>query len=67
MEPEKSNGALLGAIIILIILIIGGAYLLLHAKKGSSPAPTNESADQDLGSLEADVNQVDVEGFDQGL
>lgn len=47
MEPKKSNGALIGAVIIIIILIIGGMWL-----------SSNQDYQNDLMELGIDENQV---------
>ena len=67
MEPEKkSSGALIGSIIIIIILIAGGIYVW-QAKVKSMPAEetlegevVSPSDEDDLNSLEMDVNSADT-------
>ena len=72
MEPEqKSNGALTGLIIIVIILILGGIYFWKSGIK-EDPTPTgvedNTSlAPDDTASLEADVNNIDLESLDSEI
>jgi hypothetical protein len=65
MEPEKKmNGAVVGLIIIIIILLVGGVYIWQSKVKSVPPegqtevSPTDE---EDLDSLEQDVNSVDTE------
>ena len=71
-QEQKSNGALIGAIIIIIILIIGGIYIWqtkakemekqkLEQKQTQAQIESeNLQASNDLNSLEQDVNSVDT-------
>lgn len=67
MEPEKKlNGAVVGLVVIIIILLIGGIYIWQSKVKtvpgtedaGAEVSPADE---EDLNSLEQDVNSVDTE------
>jgi len=67
MEPEKkSNGAMVGLVIIIIILILGGLYMWkANSSKnveldGTGNTTVTESDTNELGSLEADLQQADV-------
>ncbi len=62
MEPQKSNGPLIGAIIIVVILVIGGIYLWQRTAK-EAPLPPAD----DLAELEANLNEVDLESLDEGI
>ena len=62
MEPQKSNGALIGSVIIIVILIIGGIYLWQKTVK-EKPAPPSD----DLADLEANLNAVDLESLDEEI
>jgi hypothetical protein len=75
MEPEKkSSGAIVGLIVIIIILIVGGVYLWQNSVKdkilpanstlntGNVPGTTDDTA-----SIEADLNNIDLESLDQGI
>ncbi len=77
MEPEnKTNGALIGAIVILIILIIGGVYLFKNAKV-PAPTPSAESDAQEIldpqadatssTEMEAELESVDLESLDSEI
>ncbi|OGI82080.1 hypothetical protein A3I95_02105 [Candidatus Nomurabacteria bacterium RIFCSPLOWO2_02_FULL_44_12] len=69
MEPEqKTNGALLGSIIIIIILIIGGIYLWKASLKENTLPETNNLGTADgTANLEAEANNIDLEGLDQEI
>ena len=58
MEPQKSNGALIGSIIIIIILVLGGIYLLKNNMK-EAPAPEQE--------IETELNTMDLETLDEEI
>lgn len=62
MEPQKSNGPLIGAVIIVIILIVGGIYLWQKATKEKPMPPTDDFAE-----LEANLNEVDLESLDEEI
>ncbi|MEK9182847.1 MAG: hypothetical protein AAB809_02085 [Patescibacteria group bacterium] len=72
MEPEqKSNGALTGLIIIIIILVLGGIYLWKSSVK-EEVTPVGLENDisgtpDDTASLEADVNNIDLESLDSEI
>ncbi len=64
MEPEqKSNGALVGAIIVIIILIVGGIYVwqssITKEKQIESETATVEDSN-DLDTLQQDVGATDT-------
>lgn len=68
MPPEqKTNGALIGSIIIIIILIVGGIYLWQVSMTETTPTDTNMEATDDTSKVEADVDNIDTEGLDEGL
>lgn len=69
---QKPNGALIGSIVIIIILIIGGIYFWKSSVKeqsttppvnvGSNTVPTDSSV-----SMEANLNNIDLNNLDQGI
>ena len=65
MEPEKKmSGAMVGLIIIIVILLIGGIYIWQSKVKSVPPEGQSEVSpadEEDLNSLEQDVNSVDTE------
>lgn len=69
MEPEnKTNGALIGAVVILVILIIGGVYLVKNASVRTS-TPSAESDAQEILDPQADATssteiETELEGVD---
>ena len=65
MEPQKSNGALIGSIIIIIILVLGGIYLLKNNMK-EAPAPEQESSDM-YSEIETELNTMDLETLDEEI
>jgi len=65
MEPQKSNGALIGSIIIIIILVLGGIYLLKNNMKEVS-APESESSDV-YSEIETELNTMDLETLDEEI
>ena len=73
MEPEKkSNGALIGSIIVIVILIIGGIYLWKTSVKqklmlDDQNKVTNTPVDNSINDVEKDLNNMDLEGLDQGI
>lgn len=69
MEPEKSNGAMIGSVIIIIILIIGGIYLWRTSLSNNRvEVPTlSEEGDNEAAALEAELNDLDLESLDEDI
>lgn len=65
MEPQKTNGALVGSVIIIVILILGGIYLLKNSlKEESAPQSENPEAYSDI---ETELNTMDLESLDKEI
>ncbi len=74
-QNKKSMGPLLAVIIILALIIIGGLYFLKNRVSNEQAGPQNDSVveslnmqseNDDLGSIEADLNASDFNNLDQG-
>lgn len=67
MQPEqKSNGALVGSIIIVLILIIGGIYLWRSTAENSREIE-NQNISNSASSLEAELDDFDLENLDSEI
>lgn len=75
MEPEKSNGALVGSIIIIAILVLGGLYLW-KTSTDKTPAPStdtllegesNTNVTTDTDAIEQELDSMDLEGLDSEI
>lgn len=71
MEPQKSNGALVGSVIIIVILIVGGIYLWktsLKNKVDDSYSMEQVSDDEaNTAELETELNSMDLDSLDEGI
>lgn len=74
---KKSHGPLIAVIVILLLIVIGGLYFLGQRMNGDYgvPAQTDDqitaglqqqSASDDLNSIEADLNATNIDNLDQG-
>lgn len=74
---KKSAGPLVAVIIILALIIIGGLYFLKERSSQPVYVPpvagdsiteslNQQSASDDLGSIEADLNATNLDNLDQG-
>jgi hypothetical protein len=63
--PAKSNGALIGLIIVIVILVIGGVYL--WQKNMADRAAEQNGVPSDINTLDADVQNMDLDSVDSGM
>lgn len=63
--PTKSNGALIGLIIVIVILVIGGVYL--WQKNMADRAAEPNGVPNDINTLDADVQNMDLDSVDSGM
>ncbi len=75
---KKSSGPLIAVIIILALIVVGGLYFLKERSEQNSYVPQNveedtiteslmqQSASDDLDSIEADLNATNLDNLDQG-
>jgi hypothetical protein len=79
IEKKSSIGALVAVIIILVLIVVGGLYFLKErvSQPAYVPPPIEEQKDalteslnqqnasDDLGSIEADLSNTDLDNIDQ--
>jgi len=64
---QKAWGPTIGLIIILLLIIVGSLYFFKNEKSAVAPGGDNETASNDLESIEADLNSTDSGSIDMEI